>query len=135
MVQKGLIRMSSFNTYERKDLLVIGFVVKCDYWGTRFYVEPGNLFVSPTSIMIKNDYVEQGGEWYEDKMFYWGIPKNDSLIEKFDSKVVIEEVTEVPDWIGKTCDDTKKEIEAYRDEVWKRSWFYKLTHIFAKKEN
>ena len=120
--------------FEKKHVRIVGFVVDCGYYGQVFYVGHGQLMVSPTSVMLQDGYVEQGAEWYEDKHFLWGEPKTTSLIKKFDYRVNVQEVTEVPEWVGKTYEDVQKELKAYQEEVWKRGWFYKLTHCLAKKE-
>lgn len=126
--------MSSFSLFKRADSQAIGFIVDCGWRNQVFYVDRDSLSVSPTSVMLKDGYVEQSYEWYEDRAFLWGEPKTTSLIKKFECRVNIEEVTEVPDWVGKVYEDIQKEIKVRKEELRKKKWFYKLTHFFAKKE-
>lgn len=123
--------MSSFTKVEVKDVKTVGFVVTDTWNGGTYYVEADKLFLSNVSVMLKDNYVSQDQEWYE-QMFSWGVPRGETFIKKF-TQLNIDEVSEVPAWVGKDYEVIKVEIAALREEIRKRSWRYKLTHLFAKK--
>ena len=125
--------MSSFTQIEVKDVKTVGFVIQDGCYGGIYYVEADKLFLSNVSVMLKDNYVSQSQEWYE-QMFSWGVPKDESLVKKF-KQLHVDEVSEVPDWVGKDYEVIKEEIAALKEEMRKRSWLYKITHLFAKKED
>jgi len=124
--------MSSFIKVEVKDAKTVGFIVQDEYYSGVYYVESDKLFLSNISVMLKGNYVSQCSEWYEIKLFPWGEKMPLTLIRKF-RQLIIEEVSEVPDWVGKDYEVVRKEIASLAEELRKESWFYKITHFLAKK--
>lgn len=123
--------MSSFTKFEAKKLDTVGFVVEDTWNGGVYYVEVDRLFLSNVSVMLKDEYVAQDQEWYE-QMFSWGVPRGETFVKKF-RQLNINEVSEVPDWVSKGYEVVKEEMAALRKEIFKKSWTYKITHLFAKK--
>jgi hypothetical protein len=124
--------MASFSPVSITNKKTVGFVVEDTWNGGTYFVGVDKLFLSNMSVMFKDKYVWQGGEWYE-RLFIWGVPTEETLVKKF-KQLNIDEVSEIPDWVGKDYEAVKKEIATLKEEMRKRSWLYKLTHLFAKKE-
>ena len=125
--------MSSFSQVSITDKKIVGFVVEDTWNGGIYYVEADKLFLSNISVMLKDKYVLQGQEWYE-RLFVWGVPKRETFVKKF-KQLNIDEVSEVPDWVGKDYEVIKKEIAALKEKIRKEGKLYKLFHLFSKKEN
>jgi hypothetical protein len=137
-IQNGLKRikvMSNFGIFAANDPDAIGFVVNDGYFDRNYFVKINQLRLSNCSFLLRDNYVVQDYEWNNGKTFCWGIQKEETLLLKIERRLNIEEVTEIPEWVGKSEEEARKEIEDHEEEIFKQSWTYKICHLFSKKEN
>jgi len=124
--------MSDFKKFEAEKSDTVGFIVKYNWWGSdQDYVPRNKLYLAPTSIMLRDGYHSRESDWVEKRNFYWDKSFEETKIKVFEN-INIEEVSEVPDWVKKTKKQMKKDIEDYRDVLWKKSKLYKFLHFFSK---
>jgi hypothetical protein len=126
--------MSNFGMFEANDPDAIGFVVTDGYFDRKYFVKRNQLRLSNCSFLLRDNYVAQDREWNSGKIFCWGIPKAETLLLKVERRLDIEEVTEIPEWVGKSEEEAQKEIETHEEEVFKKTLMYKICHLFSKKE-
>jgi hypothetical protein len=124
--------MLNFDIVLAKDVKTIGFLVSYGYHYVH-YVPLSKLYLSPTSVMFKDEYHIQEKTWCEKKYIYWDRPYDETKVEVFTS-LTIEEVSEVPEWLNKTPEKAEKEIADYKEKLRKKTWFYKMCHCLGKKE-
>lgn len=124
--------MENFDDVYVENSNTIGFLVAMGYHYVD-YVPIGKLLLSPTSIMFKDEYHTRQDDWLEKKYFYWDRPYKETKVKVF-TGVTIKEVSKVPEWVNKTYEEAEKEIAAYKEELRKQKWFYKMCHCLGKKE-
>lgn len=109
-----------------------GFLVELSYW-TTYFVPLGQLSLGANNLLMGDGHYELEQDFCKDKTFFFGRARKGISIVKAEG-ATIKAVTEVPEWVGKNRETIQKDMEAFREECWKKSFLYKITHCLAKKE-
>ncbi len=122
-----------YEPVKTKDNKEVGFIVS--WWRDTYFVPIGQISLGSQNILMGEGHCYMESEWFggsKGKNYCWGeIKKSIKIIEALPAEIVA--VREVPEWVGKTPKQAKKEMMDAEDRRWKQSKLYKLFHLFAKK--